>query len=148
MQRVLRGLLACAMIVACGAGCGSDNDDELVTPTQECGTHTDAAVDGRPPPPEEGGTPAMDGPMTCGEFGQSAACGTCLAANCCSEGAACRGNAACNALVTCRRACSGADATACLQDCFDQNATAGPTFNPLTTCMGTECETECPFATP
>ena len=147
MQLVLRGLLACATIVVCGAGCGSDDDDELVTPS-EGGTGTDAGLDGSPPP-GEGGTPAMDAPMTCGEFGQSEACGTCLASSiCCDEGAACRGSAACTELVMCRRECSGADAMACLQDCFDQNATGGSAFNALTTCMGMECETECPFATP
>lgn len=92
--------------------------------------------------------PVLDGAfIPCGDFGQNAACGTCLKDKCCGLEAVCGNNHACASLVECRRLCAQGDA-ACAQQCADQNSSGVSDFDELVNCMASQCATECPFSVP
>lgn len=84
---------------------------------------------------------------SCGDFGQTADCKTCLAGKCCSQAGACAGNADCAAFVTCARACPAPTDTssACVKTCITDHNAGGGVYNPILICMQTDCGTQCPY---
>ena len=87
------------------------------------------------------------GGQTCGDFGQTPDCKTCLQTNCCSETAKCEAEADCKAFVECARLCPDPADTgsACMTDCIAKNNAGGLQYNPLVLCLSNSCTTMCTY---
>jgi hypothetical protein len=117
----------------CAAGqnsCGSECVD-LKTSTDHCGRCDNACQSGQTC---SAGKCVSDG-QGCDACVQSALQGACA-----SQYQACTANSACSALLSCVNQCT---TQACVTTCQQQNPGGVSLFNPVVSCVNTQCSAEC-----
>jgi hypothetical protein len=82
-----------------------------------------------------------DAGSNCGSLDfRSAACNTCMDANCCTESAACSNNSDCFALLQCVSACTDQP---CRTDCIATHPNGSAVYTSLNQCGAASCTTQC-----
>ncbi len=151
MRSAVAWATACVLLVA--PACGDDESGGSLFEGGEDagdasgGTSGFTGFDGSGEASSGGGQGGAGGDG-CGDFGLDEPCKACLAAKCCEKAGDCASSAACRDLVACVRDCPVDAGGGCTQACVGDHADGITQYNPLVLCMGTDCVSACPYATP
>ena len=92
-----------------------------------------------------GGAAGSSDGSSCGDFGNNAACKTCLKEKCCGQTATCGANAECTALIECANACPNPSdgSSECVRTCAMNHQDGISHFNGALLCLGRDCSDVC-----